>query len=207
MKNYISFFLILFPILCMAQKQTRQRIDAEGIEVIEIAADEVFKIEVKTAETDIIEMTTEAEGEYFNNIGILSRREGNKLIFESTFNKILENGFDKLSAHKVFSIKTEFLIPKNLNVEIASNIASVMAFGDYKNLQIQLKQGNCEVMDFSGNAVVNTYSGDVFFTLKNLVNVEAISRKGTVKIVQDQKSGDVLKLTSISGNIEVRKSK
>ena len=89
-----------------------------------------------------------------------------KLFLKSEYIEILQSGYDKLSAHKVFSLEIKLIVPENLKIEIESNIASVTAIGEFEYLQIQLKQGNCEVLNFSGNALVNTFTGNIFFQIE-----------------------------------------
>lgn len=181
--------------------------DAAEINSVIISGDEVFKIEIVAADVDEISITTYSEGEYAQQIGLIKEIKNNTLFLKSEFLDILQGGFDKLSAHKVFSFQIKLIVPENINVSVASNIATVIAEGKYENLQIQLKQGNCEVRKFAGNALVNTFTGDIFFEIRKNMRIKASSRNGSIEIPDNMASDTSLKLTSISGNIKVMKTK
>ncbi len=70
-----------------------------------IYTDEVFKITLITSETDQIMLSSHSEGEYFNDISLETEMLQNKMILTSKFRKILKGRYDKLSAHKVFSME------------------------------------------------------------------------------------------------------
>lgn len=192
--------------VAFGQKETLKTFDAEDIESIRLKTDEVFRIRISTAPAETITIRTRADGEYYNNISLDSEIKGETLELSSRFREILQSGYDKLSAHKVFAMEVELKIPENLNVEIISNLASVEGEGDYQNLLIQLKSGSCHLENFSGNASINTYRGDVTVETAGGM-VEASSRNGTTNIPSHNFGQHLIHITSINGDIWVKKTK
>ena len=125
MKKIILLFFVFCCLSVQAQKETEQLIDAGNIEKIVLQSDEIYKITMRTAPVKSISIKSRADGEYFNNISLDAEVVGEKLFLKSRFREILQSGFDKLSAHKVFAMEVELLVPKGLEVEINSNVASV----------------------------------------------------------------------------------
>lgn len=201
----VSAFLFLC-FSAFSQKETTHIIDAAEIESVVIKSDEVFKVRMSTAPVQTITIKTKADGEYYNNISLDSEIRGSKLLLTSRFREILQSGFDKLSAHKVFSMEVELEVPEGLSVELISNLASVVIKGDYEDIFVQLKSGFCNLQEFRGNAVVNTYDGNVDVETSNAV-IKAASRHGTVNTVSNDYGQHKINITSINGNISVKKTK
>ena len=97
-------------------------------------------------------------------------------------------------------------IPQGLSLDISSNLASVHASGSFKNLLVQLKSGSCYLSNFTGDALVNTYNGNIEVTTTN-AKVTALSRHGKVVLPQDNTGNHEIELSSINGNIRVLKTK
>ena len=206
MKRSLLLFILLFSLQGFAQKETTNTIDANGIQNIIISADEIFKISITTAPVESITISTHSDGEYFNQISLDAQIEGDILLLDSRFREILQSGYDKLSAHKVFAMEIRLEIPENLSVDISSNLASVHASGDFKNLLVQLKSGSCYFSSFIGNAQVNTFNGNIEVATSN-AHITAASRHGKVVLPQDNTGSHEMKLSSINGNIRVLKTK
>lgn len=206
MKFYVTF-LILFSVVFSAfpQKDVSGTYDAQNIKKLYIFTDEVFRINLKTSKKDNIILTSHSEGEYFNDISLNTELLQDRLILTTQFQGILQSGYDKLSAHKVFSLEITLEIPEGIEVFIKSNIASVFGSGIYKNLEVELKSGFCELRSFQGNAVVNTYSGSIDVQTKN-AGIKAISRNGNVIVPLKITGENNIYLTTINGNIRVREN-
>lgn len=179
--------------------------DAENISSVFLNSDEVYEIKVSAIPGNEIKVKTHSGGEYFNDIGLDAEIKENKLILTSKFRDKLQGGFDKLSAHKVFAIKVFLEVPFHLYIDIVSNLATVYATGNYEKIVVQLKSGSCFLQDFSGNALINTFDGNIEVETKNAI-VEAYSRNGKVKIRQKFYGKNKLKLSSIDGDIIVKKN-
>ncbi len=188
-----------------SQKVSTRIYDAKNIQELFVSTDEVYEIIIKTSKTDKITLSSHAEGEYYNDISLNVEVQKDRMLLTSAFNKALQGGFDKLSAHKVFSLGLTLEIPEGIDVIIESNIASVIASGTFKNLQIQLQSGYCKLEPFLGNAVINTYKGGIQVSTSN-ANINAKSRNGKVDIPKDLSGNHEIKLTSIDGDISVVKN-
>ena len=204
-----KLLLLCFAFICssaVAQKATVEVIDAQHLTAIEFNSEEVYKITVNTAAVKEITLKTHTEGEYFNNISLDSEVKGGTLYLKSRFRESLQGGFDKLSAHKIFVMEVELLIPEKMDVEITSNLASVYLTGKYTNVFLELKTGSAFLKNFTGNAVINTYDGNIEVQSPS-VSVEAESRHGTLQVPIMAHGIHHLKLTSINGNIKVTETK
>ena len=188
-----------------SQKVSTRIYDAKNIQELFVSTDEVYEIIIKTSKTDKITLSSHAEGEYYNDISLNVEVHKDRMLLTSAFNKALQGGFDKLSAHKVFSLGLTLEIPEGIEVIIESNIASVIGSGTFKNLQIQLQSGYCKLEPFLGNAVINTYKGSIQVSTRN-ANIIAKSRNGKVDIPKDLSGNHEIKLTSIDGDISVVKN-
>tara|TARA_R100000935_G_C2806176_1_gene152780 strand:- start:196 stop:816 length:621 start_codon:yes stop_codon:yes gene_type:complete len=206
MKFQFTFLIFLFSFFAFAQKDTSKQLNATGIKSIYINTNEVFKIILKTSSnSDIISISSHSEGEYFNDIALDTEVRENSIYLSTKFREILRSGFDKLSAHKVFSLEITIEIPENLEVYVNSNIASVEAEGVYDSIQIELNSGYCNLTNFIGNALVNTYKGAITIQTTD-ATVTAFSRNGKVSLPLVISGKNVIKATSINGNIRVVKN-
>ena len=206
MKKNILLLLFLVTLQVTAQKQTTEVFQAGEISAIEIAGDEIYKVTVHTAPVETISIKTNADGEYFNDISLDSRTKGNTLFLDSRFREILQSGYDKLSAHKVFAMEIDLEIPEDMSIKINSNVASVFMDGAYKDVLIQSKTGSSFLRNFRGNAVVNTYDGNIEVTTSN-AKITAESRHGSVDLPENYGGSNKIILVSINGNIKVQETK
>ena len=206
MKFYFSIFLFFSIVLStFSQKDVSGTYDAQNIEKLFIFTDEVFRINLKTSQKDKVVLTSHSEGEYFNEISLNMELLQDRMILTTKFPKILQSGYDKLSAHKVFSLEITLEIPEGLDVFIKSNIASVSGSGTYKNLEVELKSGYCVLNSFQGNAVVNTYNGSIDVQTQN-AEITANSRNGNLEVPMESSGKNKIHLTTINGNIRVREN-
>lgn len=206
MKLINALLLILFCSFSgFSQKDISGSYDAGDIKQVYIFTDEVFRVNIKTSDTDQIKITSHSEGEYFNDISLEVEVLQEKIVLTSNFREVLQGGFDKLSAHKVFSLEITLEVPENLEVFIKSNIASVFGSGNYKNLEVDLKNGSCVFSFFTGNAVINTYKGFIELQTKN-ADITGTSRNGKVEIPEDMNGKYRIVLKTINGSILVREN-
>ena len=202
MKFHLFYLIFLVPLFAAAQKDTSQQLDAKNVERLYIDTDEVFKIIIKTTKSSTMSRATNSEGEYFNDISLSTEMKANSLYLSTQFREILKSGYDKLSAHKVFSLEITLEIPEDLQVFIKSNIASVAAEGIYNFIQVQLNSGYCKLSNFTGDALVNTYNGAITIDTTN-ATVTASSRNGTILVPLVLSGKHVITATSINGDISV----
>ena len=208
MHKILLFSIFLISFSGLAQKSTSEIIAAEDIQKIYFSGDEIFRITVSTSPSEEILISTTSDGEYYNDIALSSEVKGNTLFLKSKFPEILQSGYDKLSAHKVFAVEVEIQVPEGLEVQISSNIASVFLSGNYQAVLVQLKSGSVNLSDFGGDAVINTYDGniDIGTAVKNS-KIEAVSRHGKVDIPASASGENNMVLRSIHGDISVHKTK
>jgi len=204
--RYIVIVIFLFSGIVSAQRDTKEIILADEIGEIKIDSDEVYLITIHSVETSEISIATHSEGEYYNDIILKSEVRNGQLLLSTEYPEILTGGYDKLSAHKVFSLEIELEIPENMEVVINSNIASLVANGNYKSVYAGLQQGYCQLLNFSGSAVINTFKGDILVeTFGGIINAE--SRHGKVTKPEFLTGRQPIRLTTIDGDIMVRKTK
>lgn len=206
MKKFIFSLSLLLSVSVHAQKETTQVLEAGNLNTIILNSDEIYKVTVTTAPAHSITIKTKADGEYFNDINLESEVLQNTLFLKSRFREVLQSGFDKLSAHKVFAMEVELEIPEEMTLEIKSNVASVFMKGNYEQVLIQLKTGSAFLEDFKGDAVINTYDGNIELETQN-AQFEANSRHGNVSVPDSSQGANRIKLTSINGNIKVQETK
>jgi len=205
----MKYFLLVFLFISFtarSQKETTQTLDASGIETIVLNSDEIYRISVQAVPGDQITVNSRTDGEYFNNISLDSEVKRKVLYLNSRFREILQSGFDKLSAHKVYAMEVKLQIPEGMKVEVRSNVASVFMEGGYDEVILQLKSGSAYLENFKGDAVINTYEGNIEVEAES-PEVEAESRHGKVNVPDSINGLYRLKLISINGNIKVRETK
>ncbi|MFC6857750.1 DUF4097 family beta strand repeat-containing protein [Zunongwangia atlantica] len=206
--NRYSMFLMCFfigTLFMLAQKDTQNILTSDFNEVV-IDADEVFKINIISENRETLQYKTHSEGEYFNDIRLKTSLKNDKLFIETQYPEQLVGGFDKLSAHKVFSLELDLYLPENKLLIISSNSASLIVSGKFESFSANLQRGYCNLKDFEGNARINTYKGDID---AEVVSGEIIanSRHGKVLVDKNLYGMHQIKLTSINGDISVRKTK
>lgn len=206
MKTLLTTFFLIFFLSAQAQKVTREVLTARDLERIVFSSDEIYRISVNTVPGNEVIITTRSEGEYFNEINLEHEVKGKTLFLNSRYREILQNGFDKLSAHKVFSMEVELQVPEDIMLEISSNLASVYLSGAFDRVLIQLKNGSCYLEAFRGDAVINTFDGNITGTARSM-DVEANSRHGEVDVPQIFHGNHKMVLTSINGDIKLSETK
>jgi len=209
MKAYPVYFLValfcclLSSQLLYSQKKNIQIFENFSADWIEVNADEVFTINIETTNTKSLKLTVTSEGEYTQNIGVKTQQEKNRLLIYTEYPEILTSGYDKLSAHKVFSVRLHIEVPKHKKIIVRSNIASVYAQGTYNFFEAELNAGQCQLKKFKGAALINTLKGDVYIeTIQQ--RVEASSNHGNVSVPENLKIGKEIKVKSIYGDIIIK---
>ncbi len=206
MKYIFYFVLMIFSIGINAQKVVENTIDAKNISTVVIEGDDMFRIKLTSKPVKTITLKTKSEGEYSEDVVVLSSVKEDSLIISSVFQPLFVSYNDKLSAHKVLSIETELIIPENCTVYLKSKIASAEVAGAYKTLTIELSQGNCSLISFRGNALVNTIDGQIILNT-NYATIETYTRTGTITREEITSGNNKIKLNSVNGNISVTNTK
>lgn len=191
--------------ITFAQKQMVLTEPAEQLKGIFIESDQVFQIYVKTTNSDQLVISTEVEGETFETLEIDTRLQ-NELLYVTTGRSVGFKAFDdKLAAHKVLSVVLHIELPKDKELWVDSSLASVEAQGAFSYVNLNLSGGRVDLLNFSGNGVVNTLRGAIAIETQN-TEVNASSRNGTVDVASSPLQLYELVLKTVDGDISVSQS-
>lgn len=208
MQTHKILFLVLFFLLSgigFGQKQMQYRIPSEELKGIYIDSDEVFQIRVQASKIQEFKITAEVEGETFESV-LVDPKQENDLWRIYIKRSIGFKAFDdKLAAHKVISIVLNIEIPENKELWVRSSLASLWAEGTFKYLNVNLMSGDCNLINYLGDGVINTLRGSIYIETSN-AQVEAISRSGNNETENKSDGKYHLKLKSVDGNIRVSQS-
>ncbi|MEJ6791307.1 MAG: hypothetical protein QNK89_00815 [Lacinutrix sp.] len=110
MNNFFFALLTITSLLAYGQKTEKKIINNNAIKCIIIEGDDIFKIDTKTAKTNLITLTTKIEGEGAQNTTIITEVKSDSLLISSIYKGYLKKNNDKLSAHKQLSIDVSIII-------------------------------------------------------------------------------------------------
>lgn len=205
-----GFFLLLnfsFIAFGYSQKVIEKSWDANAFEKLEIISDDVFKIKIVTEPTSEIKLTSLIEGENYENMNIGASEKGKTLRLKPSYRPYFIPKNDKLAAHKLISIEMILTIPETLEVYINAKIASLEMQGKILRLDVNLRDGQCHLRDFTGNATLNTKQGDITVFAKEQVSGSGFSKKGSVKNNLTNTGIYLIKAESVNGNISLLKTR
>ncbi|RAJ12151.1 hypothetical protein [Olleya aquimaris] len=204
MKDLLIVLLFFISVSLCAQKTTEKSWSAKTINTLTIDGNNIFKIKVSNNDSNTISLKVKIEGEYAEQLVILDSLSEDKITISSSFQPLFIRDNDKLSAHKVLSVEYELTVPKHVNLNIKSDIASVQIAGHYPSVFIELNQGNCDLKQFIGNATINTIEGHITIETNN-AKIEAFTKTGTKHIKQFKYANHQISCHTINGNIKVSK--
>ncbi|MEL0643673.1 DUF4097 family beta strand repeat-containing protein [Olleya sp. Ti.3.14] len=204
LKTTILLVLIAITSVC-AQKSTEKIWNADVINTIVIDGENVFNITVSNSPSNTILLKVKIEGEHANQLVMVDSIVNKQLYISSSFQPLFIKDNDKLSAHKVMSVEYQLLVPKNIKLEIKSNIGSVDLVGTYPSVFIELNQGNCNLKQFLGNASINTVNGDINIETDH-AKVEAFTKTGQITLTQFKFLKFNLNCHTINGDIKITKT-
>ena len=175
--------------------------DTSEIERLVIDADAIFSLSIVSEKTTEISITTIVAGETYENVLVTTSEANKTLTIGTSYSPYFKADNDKLAAHKVLSIEMQLIIPEFLDVSVNSKLASVSASGIYSMLQIALDTGSCKLINFTGNASLQTKQGDIdVHTIGNIAG-KGISKNGKVqntlplegkyRITAESRDGDI----------------
>ena len=166
----------------------------------------MFNITVSNSPSNTILLKVKIEGEHANQLVMVDSIVNKQLYISSSFQPLFVKDNDKLSAHKVMSVEYQLFVPKNIKLEIKSNIGSVDLVGTYLSVFIELNQGNCNLKQFLGNASINTVNGDINIETDH-AKVEAFTKTGQIALTQFKFLKYNLNCHTINGDIKITKTK
>lgn len=201
-----SFVLLLFGLLdcttIRAQKLSSKTIKSIDIHSITMDMKDVAWLELNTHLLDEVIITTTFEGEYQNDLALRSKMVGNELYLNVGYLPNFKHPNDKLSAHKVLSVKVFLTVPAYLKVKLFGTTSDVRASGDYQYLDITTSSGEVTITDFTSTLLVTTYSGNI--NLKKAKGHLTYQNKyGTVTGQPKPNGHNVYKLVTVTGHIEI----
>lgn len=198
--------ILLIPLCSMGQKTQLKEWNSSRIDTLEIITDEVYSINIKVHEERKIRLKAEIEGELFEETLVNARIDGQSLRISTDLSPYFVPENDKLAAHKVMSVELELLVGADIVVIVRSKLASVTAEGAFDHFEVNLDQGYCRLVDFSGSAILYTIQGDIDISCKDLYQTFLSSKYGSVRNEIGSYGSNTLEAESIYGTITVRKS-
>ncbi|SEK91802.1 hypothetical protein SAMN04488008_102434 [Maribacter orientalis] len=205
MKTCIVCCLLLLSFTLKGQKNLYRTISANDISLIQVNAANCFKVEFHTGDSNEITIEAEIEGEYSQDLDLEVNTSGTTVLIEAGFAPSFEYPNDKLSAHKVVSILLKLTIPSFKEVEVYGTNSRVILEGKYKELDVSLSDGECELHNILGNANVKTQSGTINVFAKS-AQINANSKYGKVSFNPIPEGLFIYKLQTVTGNIELSKT-
>lgn len=124
-----------------------------------ITGEQCFEVEIGTVPTQEVSVEADMEGEYQNDVFILMETIGNTLRIGTDFTPNFEQPNDKLSAHKVLSVRLKILLPEHLRVSLVAGDCQVSTTGNYRELDVKIAGGGCTLKHKAEKTAVNTISG------------------------------------------------
>lgn len=202
-KPVIVLLLFFGTVFCTAQKVIQKEIASDGIQILSIPDDVIYKITIQSSEESIVKISAHISGEHAESVVIDARIIEDTLSLKTGFTPFFDLENDKLAAHKVMAIEMEITLPKEMAVQIKSKLASVNTEGIFKNLDISLENGNCILTNFLGNAHLKTMGGNITVWAKKNVSGKAFSKNGTVENELPNQRKFLVEAESSSGNISL----
>ena len=205
---YVRLVYILFLILSFqlqAQKLIEKSIDAKVINTLIIDGNTVFRINIEALNTDVILAKTRSEGEYGEHNILATKVKNDTLFISSKLQPFFRDSNNKSTAHKIIATDLDLIVPKDLSLYIKSDIATTNLQGAYKDVTIELINGNCILKSFLGNAIINTIHGYVEVQTQD-AKIEAYTKNGNITSIDFPLNKFILKLNSINGDIRVTKT-
>lgn len=202
MASLLGFFLGILGVC--GQKLTTRNYDATNLTQLQIEAEQIFEVELYSVSEGFIQAEIAIEGEYQNDLTVTSRKQGSILILEGSFMPAFENPNDKLSAHKVVSVRLKVGVPKHLAVVVSGTGTRVVAEGYFNNLEVTTGKGPVVMDRVAGVIEVRTLSGEIIAANVG-GTIEATSRYGTVIRGAVTTGMASLRLESVNGDIYINK--
>lgn len=189
-----------------AQYRTSFEIQDPSIKVVVFEAQQVSLIRFDTKGQSKFTFNSASEGSYKSDLYFDYEVKQDSLIIKSIYPKHLEFGDNKMTSMQEFSVSVSLRLPKDLKLIIDSEMASIEGSGIYKHVHINTKSGNCKLINFIGDANINTYNGKIYMKTRQ-AKVEAKSQTGDVDIETALVENYQINLRTVKGDIEVIQTK
>ncbi|WP_318310722.1 DUF4097 family beta strand repeat-containing protein [Flagellimonas crocea] len=206
MRTLLSLFVFSMLVPVHGQKLVRKAFIGPNTDAIQIDAQYCYKIDLKTASTNEVQVSASMEGEYAKDLLISIEQNGTTARISADFQPLFINPNDKLSAHKVVSIALEISVPEYKTVDVYGTNTNLYATGKFEDLSVILSDGRCTLEDVSGNTEVTTQKGDIWVTVPS-GNIKAESAYGKVEKESIPFGDNQFVLKTVEGNIFLTKTK
>lgn len=206
MKHLLLILLLLVAFNTKAQTNNISTFNNPEIKNVVISGSKMFNIKVVASNRKTIVVKSKTEGELSKFSQVIIKNNEESLSISTAQQPFLKLDNDKLSAHKVFSVDIELYLPEHLNLDIKSEIATVDISGVFKDVLLELEQGNANLFHFKSNAKIFTTTGHINLNT-NFANVTAHSKNGVVTREKLTSGVHTIQINTISGNINVTKTK
>lgn len=188
------------------QKLVKKAFVNNSISSIQINSQYCYQVDLNTVNTNEIHVEAEIEGEYSKDLVITIEENETTVLISAGFQPNFNNPNDKLSAHKIISIKLNVTVPNDKRVFIYGTNSNVTMKGNYKNLKVKLLDGNCSIDNVGDKVEVTTQKGNILLIADN-GNIMAESTYGKVVKEYIPQGQNQYSLKTIEGNINLRKTK
>ncbi len=202
-----AFYVIIFVAanILNSQKVVQKSLLASNVSNIHINTDNCFDVAVETWDSEVINIEGTLEGEYNPNLILNITKEEPTVTISAGLHPNFELPSDKLSAHKVISIKLRIKLPNNKFVQLFGTSTDCIITGSFSNLKVSLADGNCTLSAIDSNAEITTQSGHI--TIRNSkALVTASSKYGGVFGGITSSASRHFKLSTVTGNIHLSKT-
>lgn len=188
----------------LAQKRVSKTLLQPHISSIVIDGQQCFDIRVEAVPSDQVVVRAEMEGEYQGDVLVQTETLGNTLHISTVPSPAFQWPNDKLGAHKVLSIRLHVSLPEFQQVRINGAFASLSTQGRFREVDIHLQDGQCELRHQSETTRVTTDAADIYAWVSEGV-VETSSRHGRVEVDSLPPGDSRLSLRTRHGDITVRR--
>jgi len=199
-----QFILLLTILFCnqflYSQKIIEREFSFNEIETLLLHDNLSSSIVIKSSPRSNIVVRLHNAGENSENIILKEEVIDKTLSLTSMFSPFFIKINDKLAAHKVLSIEYEIEVPEFIKIDIQSKLASVKIYGCFKDARIMLNEGNCNLINYCGNANIQTKMGDIHIKSSQQAIGKAFSKYGKVKNLLE-KGENIILAESIHGDI------
>lgn len=176
---------MLAALLCTASLQGQKRVQKTlldpSVESVVVDGSQCFQIILETADTREVLVESEMEGEYQSEVMVVTETLGNTLRISTGFVPSFQIPNDKLSAHKVLSVKLRVVLPQYQRVSLAAGSCRVETSGIFRDLKIHIAEGGCLLAHMAEHTEVTTASAPITALIGSGM-VEAHSRYGQVQL-------------------------
>lgn len=205
-RSVIAFLLAcLFSTALNGQRILKKSIPQKHGQFVHIAAHNAFELNLSTSDSYYLTAEAVVEGEYQNEVLLNLWEDGRDIFIEADFHPDYKVRNDKLGAHKVLSIGMTVSIPEGHSVNVEGSSAHFKILGTYRQLQVNLQDGRCDLNNVLGEVEVLTGTADIYLTTDG-GSIDASSQYGLVQQDQIPDGYSQYVLKSKSGKIGISNS-